>query len=251
MEYESKQEVLERRRELEQEITAMLEEVGSEFSLQDVTDAIYNETEEDDMTGIIAMFDRGGDASELSNILELVTDAWNYFPHELLNGRSPAEILSQNRRSEEDVIHISFTRKQYWDLLRTVYLGQWMANAIHDRSKEDPIDEDIDKIEHYIHSFAKDFGFEKFIEYDKERKEYFPTNELDELMQTYIDEYEEHFFWEEFFHRMSNRDFARAYSKKEIETMELKELFEKEEPFRNKWEDEINNHELNRLEFKE
>ena len=102
MEYESKQEVLERRRELEQEITAMLEEVGSEFSLQDVTDAIYNETEEDDMTGIIAMFDRGGDASELSNILELITDAWNYFPHKLLNGRSPAEILAQNQRSGED-----------------------------------------------------------------------------------------------------------------------------------------------------
>lgn len=97
MENESKEQILERRRELEEEITDMLQETESEFSLQDVKDAIYNETEEDDMTDIIAMFDRGGDASELSNILELVTDAWNYFPHKLLDGRSPSEILESNK----------------------------------------------------------------------------------------------------------------------------------------------------------
>ena len=53
----------------------------------------------------MAMFDgstslttgRGGDASELSNVLELVTDAWNYFPHKLLDGLSPAEKLLEHR----------------------------------------------------------------------------------------------------------------------------------------------------------
>ena len=51
----------------------------------------------------MAMFDRGGDASELSNVLELVTDAWNYFPHKALGGISPAEKLlehqSKNKKS--------------------------------------------------------------------------------------------------------------------------------------------------------
>ena len=72
----------------------MLEETGSIFSLQDVKDAIFNEEDHDDMMKVVVMFDRGGDASELSNILELVTDAWNYFPHKILNGLSPAEKLS-------------------------------------------------------------------------------------------------------------------------------------------------------------
>ncbi len=45
---------------------------------------------------VVAMFDRGGDASELSNVLELVTDAWNYFPHKALNGLSPAEKLLEH-----------------------------------------------------------------------------------------------------------------------------------------------------------
>jgi len=45
----------------------------------------------------VAMFDRGGDASELSHVLELVTDAWNYFPHKALGGISPAETLLKNQ----------------------------------------------------------------------------------------------------------------------------------------------------------
>ena len=45
------------------------------------------------MQKIIAMFNRGGNISELSNVLELVSDAWNYFPHKVIGGLSPAEKL--------------------------------------------------------------------------------------------------------------------------------------------------------------
>ncbi|MDO8582624.1 MAG: hypothetical protein Q7R63_01390 [bacterium] len=93
MEIESKEKIIERRREIEQDITDMLREVGSDFSLQDVKGVIFSETDNDDMMKAVAMFDRGGDASELENILGLVTDAWNYFPHGILDGLSPAEKL--------------------------------------------------------------------------------------------------------------------------------------------------------------
>lgn len=69
----------------------MLKETESDFTLDHVREAIYNEEDNDDMMKVVAMFDRGGDASELDNILELVTDAWNYFPHKVLGGISPAE----------------------------------------------------------------------------------------------------------------------------------------------------------------
>jgi 1,4-alpha-glucan branching enzyme len=91
MQTETKEEILERRKELESEILEMLEETESDFELQDVKDAIFNEEEQDDFMHVVAMFDRGGDASELSNALEIVTDAWNYFPHKVLGGISPAE----------------------------------------------------------------------------------------------------------------------------------------------------------------
>jgi hypothetical protein len=91
MEVELKKQILGRRREIKDDILEMLRETESDFELDDVLAAIYNEEETDDMMKIVAMFDRGGDASELDNILELATDAWNYFPHKILGGLSPAE----------------------------------------------------------------------------------------------------------------------------------------------------------------
>lgn len=93
MEIESKQQILEKRKEIEQELVGMLIEIKSPFSLEHIKDIIFHEEDNDDMQKVIAIFDQGGDVSELSNILELVSDAWNYFPHEALNGLSPAEKL--------------------------------------------------------------------------------------------------------------------------------------------------------------
>lgn len=96
MQIESKQQILERRNEIEREIVDMLKVTESDFTLDHVRDVIYNEEDSDDMMKVIAMFDRGGDAAELGNVLELVTDAWNYFPHKVLGGISPAEKLLEH-----------------------------------------------------------------------------------------------------------------------------------------------------------
>ncbi len=101
MEIESKQpfdpaqakQILERRKELEQELVDMLKETDptslklrrgkEQFTLQNIKDAIFHEEDNDDMIypigyraiqrgEVVAMFDRGGDAAELSNVLELV-----------------------------------------------------------------------------------------------------------------------------------------------------------------------------------
>ncbi len=96
MEIESKRQILERRKEIEQELEEMLKETESDFTLGHIRDAIFHEEDNDDMMKVVAMFDRGGDASELSNVLELVTDVWNYFPHKALGGISPAEKLLEH-----------------------------------------------------------------------------------------------------------------------------------------------------------
>ena len=79
---ESKQQILEYRKQLEQELSDILIETESDFSLQDVKDAIFYEEDTDDMMKVVAMFDRGN-VLELSNVIELVSDAWNYFPHKI------------------------------------------------------------------------------------------------------------------------------------------------------------------------
>ena len=95
MKPESKEQIFKRRKEIEKELVEMLKKTESDFGLQDVADIIFFEECNDDMMKAVAMFDRGGDVSELSNILELVTDAWNYFPHKALGGLSPAEKIVQ------------------------------------------------------------------------------------------------------------------------------------------------------------
>ena len=93
MDIKSKKQILERRKEIEQELLDMLKETKSDFTLQNIKDVIYHEEDNDDMMKVVTMFDRGGDISELSNILELTNDAWNYFPHKIIGGISPAEKL--------------------------------------------------------------------------------------------------------------------------------------------------------------
>ena len=100
MEIKSKQQILQKRKEIEQELVDMLQETGSELGLEDIQQIIFNEDGQDAMTDIIAMFDTGQGAVELQNILEVINDAWNYFPHKIIGGLSPAEkILEYQNRN--------------------------------------------------------------------------------------------------------------------------------------------------------
>jgi len=79
----------------------MLKETESDFTLDHVRDFVFHEEDSDDMMKVVAMFDRGGDASELNNVLELITDVRNYFPHKVLGGISPAEKLLEHREKQK------------------------------------------------------------------------------------------------------------------------------------------------------
>ncbi len=89
----NQQEILEKRKEVEIELEDFLKETKSDFTLDDIRKTIYEEEETDDFTGLIAMFDTGQGAIELQTVTELLSDAWNYFPHKILDGKSPAEML--------------------------------------------------------------------------------------------------------------------------------------------------------------
>jgi hypothetical protein len=97
---ETIEELLARRAELEVEIPELLELTGSDFELADVLEAIYEEEETDDMQQVIMMFD-DGDPLNLNNAVETATDAWNCFPHRILEGKSPAEVLIEYRKTHQ------------------------------------------------------------------------------------------------------------------------------------------------------
>src|SRR3989338_100838 len=109
MEIENKEQILQRRREIEEDLLEMLKKTKSDFSLDDIKVIIYNEDGQDCLTDIIAMFDRGGDISELENILELAHDAWNYFPHKTLNGLSPAEKTLEIKKNTTSSVYEEYS----------------------------------------------------------------------------------------------------------------------------------------------
>ncbi|MFH1186909.1 MAG: hypothetical protein V1697_01910 [Candidatus Levyibacteriota bacterium] len=53
----------------------------------------------DDLNQIIRVFDNGS-VAEIENVLDIINDAWNYFPHKVLDGRCPTEILIQNKKTK-------------------------------------------------------------------------------------------------------------------------------------------------------
>lgn len=95
MNTEAQKQFLQERKEIQDDLVEMLKQTESDFVLQDILNIIFHEKETDDMMKIVAMFDTGAGMAELSYVLELVSDAWNHFPHNALGGKSPAEMRAE------------------------------------------------------------------------------------------------------------------------------------------------------------
>lgn len=91
--------ILEKREEIEKELSVLIKKTKSDTSLEEIRDIIYDETDFGDLNDIIRMFDAGA-PYELQNVIELLNDAWNYFPHRVLNGLCPAEVISQSKQTK-------------------------------------------------------------------------------------------------------------------------------------------------------
>ena len=145
------------------------------------------------------------------------------------------------------MIEIKFTKKQYEDLIKMVYLGDWMINSV----RFDNIIEKYNETEQHIYSFAKDAGLDKYIKFDSELNRFSPTSELedDEEIDEYIEEYDNANFWEGLIYRLARRDVIEKYGEKAIEKMTSKELLEKGDPFVEKYKDEFEKNDTKNLKI--
>jgi len=130
---------------------------------------------------------------------------------------------------------IFFTKKQYETLVKLAYLGDWLANA---HKAGDGVNAEFEKLEDYIYSFAGDFGIDELFKQGEDGITD-PTREFEEMLDPYIDEYNDDNFWETLVNRLARRDFIEHYGQDTVSSMDLAELFEKEEPFLKKYDDEF------------
>lgn len=82
---------------------------------------------------------------------------------------------------------IELTKEKYKTLLIMAYCGEWMLNSY--KTNKDLIQKQTNDLEQHLFSFAKSADLEKWIEYDKDMKMYFPTAEMEEDLQDFIDKY--------------------------------------------------------------
>jgi hypothetical protein len=146
---------------------------------------------------------------------------------------------------------IGLTREQYENLIKLVYLGNWMINAVRTGKEDDPQIEKYNEIEQYIFSFAKEAGLEKYIEFDQKYNQFFPTREFEENQELtqYQEDYDDEVFWQELSGRLGSRDFLKEYGEGAIRKMDQKERFLKEQEFIIKYEEEFAEHGLDNLEI--
>jgi hypothetical protein len=148
-------------------------------------------------------------------------------------------------------MEIKLTKEQYENLLKLVYLGNWMVNAIRSGAEGDEQIEKYNEIEQYIFSFAKDVGLEKYVEFNEKYNQFFPTIELEEdpEVEKYRQDYNEETFWQELADRLGARDFIREYGKEAIEKMDQEERFIKLQEFIIKYEEEFEENGMANLEI--
>lgn len=144
---------------------------------------------------------------------------------------------------------IEFTKEQFENLMKLVYLGNWMANA----HRTDDVIKKYEDLEHYVFSFAGDFGLEKYVDDEKVGDgKFYPTRFFEEEtdVNELHDEYDNETFWTELPNRLGERDFMRKYSEKDWERMSREERFLRRQECDIKWEEELEENGLERLEIR-
>ena len=114
-------------------------------------------------------------------------------------------------------------------------------------------DDDIKNIRNYVFSFALEMGFDNFVEYSEEMKEYYAKLEFDDdpSVRDLIERYDEHSAWGEFVDMLGERDFFRKFTRAERRAMSDKEHFMELSECENVWDEEFAEHGIDRLEINE
>ncbi len=140
-------------------------------------------------------------------------------------------------------MEIQFSRKQFATLLKSVYLGDWLVNAIRAPGNYIPEFEDF---EQFLLSLAYESNLRDMVEFHPTLSRFFLKDDVYEKLQPFIDEYDDEAFWDGLVDRLADRDFSETYGDS-VKRMDQDERIEKYHAFVDKYEAEINAHGVDRL----
>jgi hypothetical protein len=142
-------------------------------------------------------------------------------------------------------MNIKLSKDQFEKLLELVYLGNWVVNS----HRADDRLEDYDKTAEHILSFAPAAGLKDRVDFDEFEGRYFPSRKLEESLLGVLDDYDDFIFWNLLVERLAERDLIRKYGEKNVERLEWDDYNQSVGPFLKKYEKEIDENGLDRLEI--
>ncbi|MEJ2689823.1 MAG: hypothetical protein P8130_07715 [Deltaproteobacteria bacterium] len=146
---------------------------------------------------------------------------------------------------------IHFTKKEFRLLIDMISIAEWVMSS--HKTGENPKSEPYEKLEQKILSYAKDFGFDNLIIYDKQMGKYFPTREYEDAGtdRPFIEEFEEEVFWEELGSRLAQRDLINEVGIKKLREMDPIERLTAEDEIAEKYHKEFASNGLKNLKISE
>ena len=136
-------------------------------------------------------------------------------------------------------MEIQLSKEEYRLLLDMLYLSEWVMSA--HKVEEEPRAKPYKQVAQKLLSYAKEFGFEDLVEYEKKYDEYAPTRAFEELESStaFIEDYDDDVFWDELCHRLAQRDLIREKGLKKIKEMEPMARMLEEDTIAEKYDSEF------------
>lgn len=91
----SSPDIIKKREEIEMKLSKILRENKISTSFYEIKDMIFEENNHKDFGEIISLFKKIKLIEDLDTIMQVISDAWSYFPHRVLGGKCPKEMVQK------------------------------------------------------------------------------------------------------------------------------------------------------------
>ena len=145
-------------------------------------------------------------------------------------------------------MQIDLSKEQFKEMILAAMLYSFIRGGLADDKGEDF--KKYEELENYLLKIAEENGFNDLVE--KFHGHLIPSDELSELEEEIMSEYDEDAFWHELMTRLGRRDFFRTVTPDEDKEMEKRDwLPDRAQEFFDRYNKEFEDYGVERLEIKE
>ncbi len=138
-------------------------------------------------------------------------------------------------------VNLELTKEQYKELLKLVYLGDWVI--------DEPENMVLNVLVQTVFAQSKEIGLGKLMEHNKKMDLFMPSGDFEDEVVDIIEDYEEDSFWDHLIYRLAERDLHVKLGK-EADAMSMEAKIDMLDPLTEKYVKEFETNGLENLMIK-